>query len=184
MKSLMVTPRGPCRPSNLPNALRAATRAILDEAGPDAVSLREAARRVGVSTTATSRHFAKREDLLASVAAEGFRELAAAMGTGTTESDPLGGVGLAYFDFALQKRGLFRLMFGPVLDERAKYPELNEAASAVFNLLRRVAVSADEWPCEDGVAGMAAWGLVMACSTASSPRPAKEVVVCRSLLTH
>ena len=106
------------------------------------------------------------------------------MGTGTTESDPLGGVGLAYFDFALQKRGLFRLMFGPVLDERAKYPELNEAASAVLSLLRRVAVSADEWPCEDDVAGRAAWGLVMACSTASSPRPAKEVVVCRSLLTH
>src|SRR5208283_2345016 len=99
-------------------------------------------------------------------------------------SDPLGGVGLAYFDFALQKRGLFRLMFGPILVERAKYPELNEAAGAVFGLLQRVAVSADEWPCEDDVAGMAAWGLVMACSTASSPRRAQEVAVCRSLVTH
>ena len=174
MKSLMVTPRGPCRPSNLPKALRAATRAILDEAGPDAVSLREAARRVGVSATAAYRHFANKEELLASVAAEGFRELAAAMETGATESDRLGGVGLAYFDFALQKRGLFRLMFGPILVERAKYPELNEAASAVFGLLQRVAVSADQWPCEDDVAGMAAWGLVMACSTASSPRRAQE----------
>jgi AcrR family transcriptional regulator len=184
MKSLMVTPRGPGRPSNLPKALRAATRAILDEAGPDAVSLGEAARRVGVSTTATSRHFATREDLLASVAVEGFKELAAAMGTGATESDPLGGVGLAYFDFALQKRGLFCLMFGPILVERAKYPELNEAASAVFSLLRRVTVSVDEWPCEDDVAGMAAWGLVMACSTGSSPRLAQEAAVCISLLTH
>jgi AcrR family transcriptional regulator len=184
MKSLMITPRGPWDPSNLPKALRAATRAILDEAGPDAVSLREASRRVGVSTTATSRHFAKREDLLASVAAEGFRELAAAMWTGATESDPLGGVGLAYFDFALQKRGLFRLMFGPILDERAKYPELNEAASAVFSLLRRVAVSADDWPCEDDVAGMAAWGLAMACSRGSSPGLAQEATVCRSPVTH
>ena len=152
--------RGRSRPSNLPNALRAAARAILDEAGPDVVMLRETARRVGVSATAAYRHFADKEDLLASVAAEGFRELAAAMETGATESDPLRAVGLAYVEFALQKRGLFRLMFGPVLVQRAKYPELDEAARAVFGLLQRVAVSADEHSREDNSAGMAAWGLV------------------------
>jgi AcrR family transcriptional regulator len=57
MKSLMVTPRGPYHRSNLPNALRAAARAILEEAGPDVVGLRETARRVGVSATAAFRHF-------------------------------------------------------------------------------------------------------------------------------
>jgi len=184
MKSLMFTLRRRCHPSNLPNALRAAARAILDEAGPDAVGLRETARRAGVSPATAYRHFANKEHLLASVAAEGFRELAAAMKTGATGRDPLGGVGLTYFDFALQKRDLFRLMFGPILVERAKYPELNDAAGAVFSLLQRIAVSADEWPCEDNVAGMAAWGLVMARSTVSSPRLAQEVAVCRSLLTH
>jgi AcrR family transcriptional regulator len=174
MKSLMITPRGRCRPSNLPIALRAAARAILDEAGPDGVGLRETARCVGVSATAVYRHFTNKQHLLASVAAEGFRELATAMETGATGSDPLGEVGLAYFEFALRKRGLFRLMFGPILAERAKYPELNDAASTVFSLLRRVPVSDDEWPCEDDVAGTAAWGLLMACSTASSPRGAQE----------
>jgi AcrR family transcriptional regulator len=176
MKSLMITPRGCCRPSNLPNALRAAARALLDEAGPDAVGLRETARCVGVSATAVYRHFTNKQHLLSSVAAEGFLELAAAMEAGATESDPLGAVGLAYFEFALRKRGLFRLMFGPILAERAKYPELNEAASAVFGLLRRAAVSEDAWPCEDDVAGMAAWGLVVACSTASTPRSAHRSV--------
>ena len=171
----MDTPRRPYRHGNLPNALRAAARAILDETGPDAVGLREASRRVGVSATAAYRHFNNKEDLLASVAAEGFRELAAAMEAGAIDSDPLHGAGLAYVEFALQKRGLFRLMFGAILVERAKYPELNGAASAVFSVLRRVAVSADEWPCEDDVAGMAAWGLVMACSTDSSPsRPCEN----------
>src|SRR5580704_16695181 len=106
MKSLMITPRGRCRRSNLPNALRAAARAILDEAGPDGVSLRETARCVGVSATAVYRHFTNKQHLLASVAAEGFRELATAMKTDATGSDPLGGVGLAYFEFALRKRGL------------------------------------------------------------------------------
>ena len=148
------------RHSNLPNALRAAARAILDEAGQDAIGLREASRRVGVSATAAYRHFTNKEDLLASVAAEGFRELAAAMETSATGSDPLGGVSLAYVEFALQKRGLFRLMFGPILLQRAKYPELDEAARAVFGLLQRVAVSADQWPRQDNSAGMAAWGLV------------------------
>ena len=142
MKSLMDTPRRRHQHGDLPNALRAAARAILDEAGPDVVGLRETARRVGVSATAAYRHFTNEEELLASVAAEGFRELAAAMEMGATESDPLGGVGLAYVDFALQKRGLFRLMFGTILVKRAKYPDLNEAASAVFGLLRRVVVSA------------------------------------------
>ena len=84
------------------------------------------------------------------------------METGTTGCYPLSSVGFAYFDFALQKRDLFRLMFGPILVERAKYPNLNEAASAVFGLLQRIAVRTEEWPREDDVAGMAAWGLVMA----------------------
>jgi len=160
MEGPIDTPRRRYHHRNLPNALRAAARAILDEAGADAVGLRKTSRRVGVSAAAAYRHFNSKEDLLASVAAEGFRELAAAMETGATDSDPLRAVGLAYVDFALQKRGLFRLMFGPILVERAKYPELNEAANAVFNLLRRVEVSADEGPFEDHAAGMAAWGLI------------------------
>ena len=146
--------RRPYRHRNLANDLRAATRAILDEAGPDGVGLQEMARRVGVSTTAAYRHFSSKEDLLASVAAEGFRELAAAMETRGTGSNPLGGAGLAYFDFALRKPGLFRLMFGPILVERAKYPELSGAAGAVFGLLQCLEVSADPWPSEDDGAGI------------------------------
>ena len=147
-------PRRSCRHSNLPNALRAAARAILDEAGPDAVSLRETARRVGVSATAASSHFANNEDLVASVAADGFRELAAAMETCATEGDPLGAIGLAYFDFALHKRDLFRVMFGPMLVERTKYPELNEAAGTVFGRLQRIMVNDDEGPRVDDAARM------------------------------
>ena len=159
MSGLMETPRRTYRHSNLPNALRAASRAILDEAGPESVGLREAARRVGVSATAAYRHFTNKEDLLASVAAEGFRELAAAMEAAATGPDPLIGVGLAYVEFALQKRGLFRLMFGPLLVERAKYPGLNDAAGAVFSLLERIVV-ADERPRNENASAMAAWGLV------------------------
>jgi AcrR family transcriptional regulator len=150
----------PYRHGNLPNALRAAARAILDEAGPEAVGLRETARRVGVSATAAYRHFSSKEDLLASVAAEGFRELTAAMEAAANGPDPLIGLGLAYVEFALQKRGLFRLMFGPVLVERAKYPSLNEAANAAFDCVQRIASGAAGGRQEDNASSMAAWGLV------------------------
>lgn len=149
----------PYRHGNLPNALRAAARAILDEAGPEAVGLRETARRVGVSATAAYRHFSSKEDLLASVAAEGFRELTAAMKSAANGPDALIALGLAYVEFALQKRGLFRLMFGPILVERVRYPALNDAANAAFDCVQRIA-SADGGRQEDNAASLKAWGLV------------------------
>ena len=155
----------PYRHGNLPNAMRAAARAILDEAGPEGVGLRETARRVGVSATAAYRHFDSKEDLLASVAAEGFRELAAAMKAVGDRRDPLIGVSLAYVEFALQKRGLFRLMFGPLLVERAKYPALNEAVNEAFGFLHQVVTGAGDRPQGEDPSTMAAWGLVHGLST-------------------
>ena len=155
----------PYRHGNLPNAMRAAARAILDETGPEGVGLRETARRVGVSATAAYRHFDSKEDLLASVAAEGFRELSATMKAGANERDPLIGVGLAYVEFALQKRGLFRLMFGPLLVERGKYPGLNEAVGEALGFLQQAVSGAGGKPQGDDPATMAAWGLVHGLST-------------------
>ena len=75
-------------------------------------------------------------------------------------SNPLSRAGLAYIEFADQNRGLFRLMFGPVLAERAKYPALQAASGAVEALLLRGVTDLDPRPLEDNLAAMAAWGLV------------------------
>ena len=148
------------RHGNLPAALLAAARQILDENGLQAVGLRETARRVGVSATAAYRHFTSKEDLLASVAAEGFHELAAAMQSASRGANPLSRAGLAYIEFADQNRGLFRLMFGPVLAERTKYPTLQAATAGVEALLLRGVADLDQRPLNDKLAAMAAWGLV------------------------
>ncbi len=150
----------PYRHGNLPVALQAAAREILDENGLQAVGLRETARRVGVSATAAYRHFTNKEDLLASVAAEGFHELAAAMQSATQGANPLSRAGLAYIEFASQNRGLFRLMFGPVLAERTRYPALLAASMEVEAMLVRGVADIDEHPLNDNYAAMAAWGLV------------------------
>jgi AcrR family transcriptional regulator len=150
----------PYRHGNLPVALQSAARQILDENGLQAVGLRETARRVGVSATAAYRHFTNKEDLLASVAAEGFQELAAAMQGATRGANPLTRAGLAYIEFANQNRGLFRLMFGPILVERAKYPALLAASADVEAILVRGVADLDPRPLNDNHAAMAAWGLV------------------------
>ena len=153
-------PTRPYRHGNLPAALLAAAREILDENGLQSVGLRETARRVGVSATAAYRHFASKDDLLASVAAEGFRELAAAMEGTTRGPSLLTRAGLAYIEFAHQNPGLFRLMFGPLLAERAKYPSLQVASTGVETLLMRGVADIDQRKFDDNLAAMAAWGLV------------------------
>lgn len=145
----------PYQHGNLPDALRAAAREILEEGGPEGVLLREVARRVGVTSAAAYRHFHGKEGLLASIATEGFRELADAMERAAAETDPLTRARLAYVQFALQKRGLFRMMFGPILAERAKYPELSAALDVVQRMVTGV-----EAQSEESTAAIAAWGLV------------------------
>ena len=96
------------RHGNVPNAMRAAARAILDdEGGAHAVGLREAARRIGVSATAAYRHFSSKEDLLASVAAEGFQRAFRGYGRAMQGPDRLLGLGLAYVEFACRSEACF-----------------------------------------------------------------------------
>ena len=141
-------------------ALIAAARTLLDEGGPEAVGLRESARRVGVTPTATYRHFRDKEALLAAVAAEGFREFAAALAEAARAAAPLPAMGAAYIDFALAKPGMFRLMFSPLLAGRADNPDLRAAAEAAFDALRG-GVRARGGAGEGGdAAAIAAWSLV------------------------
>jgi AcrR family transcriptional regulator len=120
---------------NLGPALIAAARELLDADGPGAVSLREAARRVGVSATATYRHFQDKDHLLAAVAAEGFREFSEKLGAAERQAQGFSGMGVAYIEFAVAHPGLFRLMFGPLLRQREIYPDLGAAADGAFAAL-------------------------------------------------
>ncbi len=56
-------------------ALLEAAREVLAKEGVEALTLREVARRAGVTHAAPYRHFADKEALLAAVATEGFAAL-------------------------------------------------------------------------------------------------------------
>lgn len=124
------------------------------------MGLREAARRVGVSPTATYRHFRDKEALLAAVAAEGFREFAAALAQAGRKGEPLSAMGAAYVDFALARPGMFGLMFSPLMAKRELYPELRAAAGEAFAQLRHGVRSQAPDAENFDAAALAAWSSV------------------------
>ena len=107
------------------------------ETGPRGFTLREAARRAGVSHNAPYRHFRDRNDLLAAVATDGFEKLTAAMQRAARKTGALNRLrrsGLAYVDFALRWPHHFAAMFDGVWD-REQYPECADAAQRCFETL-------------------------------------------------
>jgi AcrR family transcriptional regulator len=109
------------RHGDLRQALLDAGVAMAREGGPDAVVLREATRRAGVSPNAAYRHFADREALVAAVSnAASFASAAAieaewdAVPTGSaaqTAEAHLRAVGAGYLRFARDEPGLFRAAY-------------------------------------------------------------------------
>ncbi|MFE3442726.1 TetR/AcrR family transcriptional regulator [Nocardia sp. NPDC059180] len=117
---------------DLPGALVRAAVELLEEGGASELSLRAAARRAGVSTAAPYRHFADRDALLSAVAAVGYRELAtdlAAAHPAPTTADDLSAIAIAYVRFALDRPGLFRVMFAEPCDPTS--PERLAATEAI-----------------------------------------------------
>jgi AcrR family transcriptional regulator len=125
--------------------LVATARAMLDEQGLDGLSLREIARRAGVSHGAPRRHFPTLASLLAAVVADGFRGLMASVGrhVGDTEGGlaRLAAAGRGYVDFAVSNHGVFAVMFRPELFDRDD-AVCNDAAVASFGQLAGIVAEA------------------------------------------
>lgn len=117
---------------DLRSALLQAAHDILAEHGVPGLTLREVARRAGVSPMAPYRHFMDKDALLAAVAEEGFRKLEQRL-RDTPHADPMGDLiaqGAAYVRFACDEPALYRLMFGPFLRRFEDHPGLKAAMSA------------------------------------------------------
>jgi AcrR family transcriptional regulator len=100
---------------NLRKALLDAGVELIGEVGPKGFTIREVARRAGVSHNAPYRHFRDKEELLAAIAVEGFERLTVAMKkrslAGAKAADRLRLCGIGYVDFALRWPQHFLVMF-------------------------------------------------------------------------
>lgn len=122
----------------LRDALIAATEALIAERGAQGFSLREVARRSGVSPAAPAHHFGDAAGLLAAVAKLAFDQLTEALEAGNARGgdDALGRLceqGVGYVGFALAWPGRFALMFR--VDLFSKDEALVASAHAAYVVL-------------------------------------------------
>lgn len=113
-----------------------ATIAIIAADGPDAVSMREVARRAGVSHQAPYHHFEDRAGIFAAVAEEGFRiftrDFRAVV---ETTNSPLSDCLRSYLRFAIGHPGHFKVMFRSDICGVSTHEPTRAAADEAFLVL-------------------------------------------------
>lgn len=139
MSRLKPKPR-PYHHGDLPVALLMAAERLIEEQGVDAFSLREVARRAGVSAAAPAHHFGDARGLLTRLAAQGFQglgdALAAADDRKFDRESRIRAQGIAYVKFAMAHPGRFTLMWRNALLDFDD-PELGQASQRAFQTLDR-----------------------------------------------
>ena len=117
-----------------------AAYAVIAEQGIEKLSLRDVARRLGVSHQAPYKHYPSRDHLLAEVMRRCFERFALfldATQSGTDPHEDMSALGQAYLRYALDNPLEYRLMFGTPWPSTAEHPALLHDAQHSFNVLRR-----------------------------------------------
>lgn len=136
---------------------------LLRRRNAETLSLREAARNLGVSATSIYRHFPDKAAYLSALADAGFAMLAAEQGraSGSTQAARFAATGQAYVRFAIANPSLFRLMFSsfsPKVRPDQSFPEGSAAWMLKGSVAALLGPGASEG--EKFVAMLRAWSLV------------------------
>ncbi|MDQ1921243.1 TetR/AcrR family transcriptional regulator [Massilia pseudoviolaceinigra] len=157
----MSTSTKPYHHGDLRKTLLEVADQLIDEGDAGAFSLREVARRAGVSPPATYRHFGDKQALLAAVAQKGFEDFGRALSEAIgAADDPLAAMGQAYVRFAVARPGRFRLMYGPAIVERARHPELQTAWIAASEAMRAALLARSPSASDAAVTSLKLWCMV------------------------
>ncbi|HWB71033.1 MAG TPA: TetR/AcrR family transcriptional regulator [Egibacteraceae bacterium] len=167
---------------DLGRALLEAALELVAERGPAGFTLREVARRVGVSHAAPYRHFAHRDALLQAVAEEGFSAMRDAMVQACecheTPQSRFQALGIAYVRFAVDHPSHFRVMFGPhsTKDDNASLARVRDQT---FGLLLEAVVACQQAgvvrPGATHEIAIAAWSVVHGLAFLLIDRPSRRI---------
>ena len=171
------------QPSNAVKHSEDLRRTILDASldliakkGLESFSMREVARRAGVSHQAPYHYFADREAILAEIVAEGFAQLRDDMLKALNDAGDararLTAIGNAYIAFALSHPAHFKLMFRSELVRQERHESADVCAKSAFDVLVATVNNAvgDAHPSEGPTGGvsphvLAAWSLAHGLAT-------------------
>jgi len=160
--------------------------AQLDVKAPDAVSLREIARNVGVSATAVYRHFPDKAALLDALCGVGGERLAEAfqeaMSEATDQRAAFRAMGRAYVKFALRNPSIFRLMMTQARKSDGERNALADATAKPFGMLSETLnalMPADASKTDRKIRRLQAWSMVhgLAMLMLDGQVPADEALV-------
>lgn len=111
---------------------------IVAEKGMDGLSLREVARRLGVSHQTPYRHFPSREHVVAELIRRSFIAFSSGLKAVDVQANPydhLRAMGHAYLDFAQNHSLQYHLMFGTLMPQNEEHVEMRKESTAAFDLL-------------------------------------------------
>ena len=122
---------------DLRSALLAAALEIIEDTGPQGLTIREVARRAGVSHAAPYRHFADKDELILSVVEQGFDLLQESMlaekrAAGPDPVEQFAASGMAYLDFAMRYPAYYRVMFSGDLLNSTGHESLRHTSTHFF----------------------------------------------------
>ena len=127
-------------PTDLRQKVLNASLTLIKEGGLDRLSMREVARKAGVSHQAPYHYFEDREAILASIAGEGFSKLEqslvrAAAEAGAEPIKAVEGMGRAYIEFAMRHPAYFQVMFRADAVPLDRYPDARKREDEAFGKL-------------------------------------------------
>jgi AcrR family transcriptional regulator len=154
----------PYHHGNLARALLDAAAEVIADVGAGQMSLREVARRAGVSNAAPVHHFGDKAGLFTALAAEGFGLLDERLADVRDRTGSFVEIGAAYVGFAVDHRPHFEVMFRPEL-YHADAPEVVEGSRAAARHLYELAGDHFGVDGDSRDAGVAAWSLVHGLAT-------------------
>ncbi|WP_067490812.1 TetR/AcrR family transcriptional regulator [Actinomadura hibisca] len=144
----------PYHHGNLRPVLLDAAAAAIEQQGPAALSLRDLARRAGVSHAAPAHHFGDKTGLLTALATQGYELLADAL---EAAGPDILDTGVAYVRFAVGHRAHFEVMFQPGLYKQDD-AEVTAAQTRAGRALHTALAATPE--AEGEHANLAAWSIV------------------------
>ncbi len=125
---------------DLRRAIMEAAVEMIEETGLEKMSLREIARKLGVTTAAPYHHFKDRHALMVALAQEGYAELLATLSTSRSDAGSaaaeLDGAVLAFLRFALRRRAVYTVMLSSELVEDHRTGELKLPGEMSFEAAR------------------------------------------------